>query len=359
MTTLSDALNAAAGEGIISSAQAERLGPYLVEKGDFTARPVSSMATEGLIAEDSEQPRFLRGFHDILITIGVLIVMAGAAGVGGPFVSLPLVVVLAEVLIRRQRLALPAVAITISLVYWTAALSMLFQGDYLKGQAGLVGALAILAPIPLIVGLFYWRYRVPLALALTVVSLAGCIVLAVLVLAGKFLGQDVIFETHPHLVSAVFLVVAFGLFALAMRYDVSDPLRQTGRSDIAFWLHLVTAPALLYAMLSLILLRQFTEPVFEMPAGYAAIVILIVAVFMLLGLVIDRRAFVTSGLISLGFAIFAVMNRSGFQGVKYGFTTVLAVGIVVLAIGIFWVRLRRVVMRGMPVAIVSRLHPAF
>ncbi|OJF96824.1 hypothetical protein [Pararhizobium antarcticum] len=355
MRSITDALNAAAGDGLITPDQANRLAPYFQQTADAVARP----AEDGLIAEDSEQPRFVRGFHDILITIGVLIVLTGASGLGGPFASLPLIVALAEVLIRRQRLALPAVVITIALVYWTATLSVVFLGDYLEGQPGLLAALAMLAPVPLVVGLFYWRYRVPLALALAVVSLAGCFVLGVLVLIGKVLGANVIFETHPHLVSAVFLVVAFGLFALAMRYDVSDPLRQTRRSDIAFWLHLVTAPALLYAMLSLILLRQFTQPVFEMPTGYAAVVMVIVAAFMLLGLIIDRRAFVTSGLISLGFAIFALINRSGFQGVEYGFTTLLAVGVVVLAIGIFWVRLRRLVMRPMPSAIARRLHPAF
>ena len=361
MASTEQALNAAAAEGIITPAQAEKLLPFLLDRSAAAEQNVAvpaSAADEALLAEESEQPRFVRGFHDILITIGVLIVMAGAAGLGGPFASLPLIVVLSEVLIRRQRLALPAVAITISLVYWTASLSVILQGEYLEGQPGLLGALAMLAPVPLVVGLFYWRYRVPFALALALVSLAGCVVLGVLALFGRSFGTNAVFETHPNFVSAVFLLVAFALFALAMRYDISDPLRLTRRSDIAFWLHLVTAPALLYAMLSLVLLRQFTQPVFDMATGYAVIVILIVAIFMLLGLIIDRRAFVTSGLISLGLAIFAVINRSGFQGAAYGFVTVLAVGVVVLAIGIFWVRLRRIVMRGMPLAIANRLHPA-
>jgi len=358
MRSVRDALNAAAGDGLITSDQAERLAPYFLQTADLASTGVTP-AGEGLIAEDSEQPRFVRGFHDILITIGVLIVLAGASGLGGPFVTLPLIIILSEILVRRQRLALPAVALTLTLSYATGMLSMLLQSDYLQGQNSLLSALAMLLPVPLVLGLFYWRHRVPLALALSVVSLAGCIVLGMLVLVARALGTDDLFTTHPDLVSGIFLLAAFSLFALAMGYDVSDPLRQTRRSDIAFWLHLVTAPALLYAMLSLILIRQLTGSVVEMPTGYAAMVIAIVAVFMLVGLVIDRRAFVTSGLISLGFAIFALINRSGFSGVQHGFSTVLAVGVVVLAIGIFWVRLRRFVMLPIPEAIARRLHPAF
>lgn len=68
----------------------------------------------------------------------------------------------------------------------------------------------------------------------------------------KAFGASFILETYPHVAATILLVAALAVFALAMRYDISDPHRLTLRSDIAFWLHLAAAPALLYAMLGFI-----------------------------------------------------------------------------------------------------------
>lgn len=61
-----------------------------------------------------------------------------------------------------------------------------------------------------------------------------------------------------------------------MRYDISDPHRQTLRSDIAFWLHLAAAPALLYATLGFIVVWWRGE----VDLGQAVAIIFLVAIFM-------------------------------------------------------------------------------
>ena len=60
-------------------------------------------------------------------------------------------------------------------------------------------------------------------------------------------------EQNTRLYGAVGLVFAVALFSLAMQFDLADRLRVTRRSDVAFWLHLAAAPALLYAIFAALL----------------------------------------------------------------------------------------------------------
>ena len=50
----------------------------------------------------------------------------------------------------------------------------------------------------------------------------------------------------------VFLPLGLAIFALAMSFDASDLKRQTRRTDIAFWLHLLAAPIIVHPVLATI-----------------------------------------------------------------------------------------------------------
>ena len=43
-------------------------------------------------------------------------------------------------------------------------------------------------------------------------------------------------------------VAGLGVFAFAMRWDMTDPQRETRRSDVAFWLHLLAAPMIAHPL---------------------------------------------------------------------------------------------------------------
>ncbi|RDL50742.1 hypothetical protein BLJAPNOD_01865 [Ensifer sp. M14] len=367
MTELNRALAGAAEKGIIAAHQVSDLEAYLADRGiNFgpSARDAAAdrddAALDARAAEDSEQPRFVRGFHDILITIGVVVVLIGVWGLAGPFATLPVILVLAEILVRRQRLALPSVALTIALVHWVGMTSLLFVDEHDDAWKPMVVALVYLSVFPIPLGLFYWRYRVPLALAGLMVSIALICVVAVLFAIERSFGIDLANGNHFTLLALTVLVGALGLFAVAMRYDVSDPQRVTARSDTAFWLHLAAAPALLYALIALVFLSNGGGTWWDGQAGLgqAIAAILIVALFMLVGLVIDRRAFVTSGLLSLGGAIWTMLNQTGASLDNYVFVAFAAVGVTVLFIGIFWQKLRRIVMNLLPETVTARLHAA-
>jgi hypothetical protein len=366
VTELNRALTGAAEKGIISAHQVRDLEDYLADRGFSFGPAVSDAradlrddALEAQAAEDSEQPRFLRGFHDILITIGVVVVLIGLWGLGGPLATLPVMLVLAEILVRRQRLALPSVVLTVALVHWIATTSLYFVGEQMDAWKPLTFSLAYFSAFPIPLGLFYLRYRVPLALAGLVLSVALIGIFAVLIAFEQSLGFDLANGDRFMLIPITSLVGAFSVFAVAMRYDVSDPQRLTARSDTAFWLHLAAAPALLYSLMGLVFLSEggvWWDG--QAGSGQAVAAILIVVAFMLVGLVIDRRAFVTSGLLSLGGAIWTVLGKTGASLDSYVFIAFAIVGVTVLFIGIFWQRLRRMVIDLLPETMTARLHAA-
>jgi ABC-type uncharacterized transport system permease subunit len=84
-------------------------------------------------------------------------------------------------------------------------------------------------------------------------------------------------------------------------------------------------------------------------------VLVVVLVMMLIGLVIDRRAFVTAGLVSLGLATAALLTHSNAGFDKIAFLVLMIVGLVVLVIGIGWADLRRIVVRRLPAGVQARL----
>lgn len=369
MQTLKSVLDGAAGEGIISTEQAGTLLPYMEARGVLLremrkadALDVAGPAEDRIIApvEDTEAPRFVRGFHDVLITIGVAIAMAGVWGVGAFLAALPAIIVLAEILVKRQRLALPAVLLTALYVHWIFVTTALLQEDLFGEQDVIVHFLLMVLPFAILLPPFYWRYRIPLSLSLWFVSLAAVGLGLVFLVLSRIMGSADIIADRPMIAAGIFLVAALTLFAVAMSYDFSDRLRITRRSDIAFWLHLVTAPALLYATLCFVFLGDFANNTLfssakGLPETFA--IVAIVVVLMAIGLVIDRRAFVTSGLLSLGLATTSLLQQMDAPPQNYTFLALLIVGLVVLTIGIGWPHFRRWAVVPLPVSLKEKLPP--
>jgi len=302
----------------------------------------------------SEAPRFVRGFHDVLITIGIIVSVVGLWVLGTASLVVPAVIVLAEIFVARQRLALPAFTLT---CLFTASVMNVGAAFFSFEQEGLIAlGTLLLATIALFV--FYWRYRVPIALAsLFGIGIATLFSLALLGLGFGSSPEEVI-KSMPRLVGFVGLTCAVGLFAVAMAFDIRDRHRVTRRSDVAFWLHLVTAPALIYT----VMLVVFGENGFwwgKNPGlADAALVLGIVTVMILIGILIDRRAFVTSGLLSLGAAFYVLTDQFGIDVSSITAFSLLAVGIVVLLLGTGWQSLRKVILGAMPTSLTASLPPA-
>ncbi|UVC07071.1 hypothetical protein IHQ71_17780 [Rhizobium sp. TH2] len=365
-------LDDAAREGLVQGDATARLGEFLLGRGVSVGTPVSAPVVDGLgldtprasepasTVEESEAPRFIRGFHDILITIGIIVGLLGLGGLATVYAVIPAAIILGEVLVRRQRLALPAVTLTIAIGIASAIGTTPIWED-MSPRFDEWTPVGIAATTSVVTFLFYWRYRVPLALAAGLVTLFASVIYSAALATRAFSGDATLYDRHP-----LILVFFLGLFALvvfgtALKFDFADRNRLTRRSDVAFWMHLAAAPAILYTIMAHVYLGDkqgwFSA---ETSAGQAAMVVGAVLLLMLIGIVLDRRAFVTSGLLSFGYAFKVLLTEGGFTKIfattdTLAFLTLLTIGVVVLALGIGWQPLRRVIVGNLPDGLQSLL----
>ena len=104
------------------------------------------------------------------------------------------------------------------------------------------------------------------------------------------------------------------IFAAAMRFDLSDRLRTTRRSDCAFWLHLLAAPLIVHSLVMIAAwwLMPFvkTYGIERMTANLVGAIAAIIVVLALVAIVIDRRALLVSALTYLG-AVVGLRHHPG------------------------------------------------
>ena len=338
--------------GIITAEQAQRLRA-LEKAGEPPELPVSP---------DDEQLRFISGFSDVFVTIG-LAMFLGAVGYFalssyGPFGMWMAIAVtawlLAEFFTRLRRMALPSIVLLIVFAWAAFAASAIFLGPgatpYSSSQsAWALFAFGVIEPAMLagaafltvlLTALHYWRFRVPITIA------AGCgaLLLMVIGLASGLFPQS---SRGAH--SALILACGLAIFGLAMRFDMKDPERLTRRTDIAFWLHLLAAPLIVHSFIGGVLdLGSKLEP---KPA------VAVMAVFLALSFVavlIDRRALLVSGLVYAGGAFWTLIRQAGLSDITTPLT-ILTLGAFVLLLSAGWKPLRAGILKLAPPTLTRRL----
>jgi hypothetical protein len=328
-------LEAAVRAGVINQDTARRLEPYL---GDGGPRPEAS-------DPDDEKLRLITGFNDIFVTIGIVMFL-GALGYllqgAGPAAAALAVAAgawgLAEFFTRVRRLALPSIVLLVAFVggVFLAVLGALHGAgwtDISPVQTLAAGLAATMAAL-----LHWWRFHVPITVA------AGAAAVAAILFALCTMAAPDLIRDHP---IAVFLPVGLAIFALAMWFDSSDLKRQTRRTDIAFWLHLLAAPIIVHPIL-------LTIAGGSNGLSGAALVIAVFLVLALVALVVDRRAILVSSLSYLAYAAGTLIAATGIQSPSFAVST-LAVGAIVLMLSAAWRPLRRAFMGLLPEGLRARL----
>lgn len=341
-----DDLEAAAAEGLITRDQARRLIEFVAE---------TKRATPSVYLADDESVHFVRGFHDVFLSIGLILLLIGAgygglivAGASGILLTALVAWGLAEVVARKYRLVLPSIVLAIAFtltagigagpVLWSTPLAT--PQSLMNGVFPLsLGSVGLIASI-----LFYIRFRLPFALGLA----AGSTIL--LMLAGRHV---IIGPGYAPDATTIVLMCGMATFAAAMAYDLSDPSRRTLRSDNAFWLHLLSAPLIVHSVFSIMLPEGRTA----MTAGDATVVIATVAALGLVAIIIDRRALFVAGLGYLGFAVSTLIgeHEAGSGAVFAG--TLLLLGSVIVALGFGWTNVRRLLLKPLQHTGVARRLP--
>jgi hypothetical protein len=333
----SDELNAAVGAGVIGRVEADRLAAFLAEY-----RKTAGGALPTADDEDAEAIRFVRGFHDIFLTIGVTLLLVGlgfsASIVLGFWWGLPVAATawgLAEYFTRAKRLILPSIALSIGfglgmgmLVFMTARILI---PDLSTTTSSGLPTIGVVPPLGALIGamIFHARFRLPFTLAQIVATAAYAI---------SFYMTDKGLPANP-----VILLLGAVTFAAALIFDLSDPDRRTRASDNAFWLHLTAAPLIVHTAIGYIWTGQASN--LTLPAALATVGIILGLA--LVALIIDRRAILVAGLFYFGAALFVIIRNTAIEeGTVFALTILLLGGALVL-LGVGWRTLRAAIINNL------------
>jgi hypothetical protein len=345
-----DDLRAAVGSGLLSEKQA----------ADLISLSDSRRGARENLNPGDEPFELFKGFNEIFIVVGLLILSSGWWGVSilvfndrvvnlqdfalwSSLLAGGLLWLLSEYFVRKRRMVAPAIALSVMFAAnaafgFVSVLSepfMIAQSDYTSVPFPLLLATLALA-------VYWWRFRVPFAMAMIALGLFAVAIVFAASREGRIADMSEFF-----LLSAggpfAWITLALGIvvFAVAMLFDMSDPHRVTRRSANGFWLHMVAAPALVNTM-ALSLLGQSN-----------LILLIVLAMFAIVAIVIDRRSFLIAAIgyiVALGAAVFDGAGTA---------PTILILGIVLLLLGAFWERIRARILHVMPGFIpLHRLPPS-
>ncbi len=301
-------------------------------------------------AVDEEHFQLITGFNDIFVVIASLLLLVSVSWIGSSIVPgnqastvmagiLQVITAwgLAEYFTRRRRMALPSIVLLLAFVAgvcvtgFALLASSSMSNDLMKGVLGIVTTFAA--------WLHWQRFKVPITIAAGV----GVLLAAVMFLLFWFIPES---RTY---ISPIIFVAGILVFLFAMRWDSSDTKRQTGRSDVAFWLHLIAAPLIVHPVFSALMTSKE-----EVSAFAAVIVATLYIVIGLISISIDRRALMVSALAYVLYAFNSILEQYGVVSLGFAFTA-FAIGSGLLFLSAFWHRCRQAIIVNYPDFIRVRL----
>lgn len=324
-------------------------------------------AHRAIPAVDEEHFRLITGFNDIFVSIACLLVVFAAAAVGTELVAAPLGGLLvaaaswtmAEAFTLRRRMALPSIILLLTFVLGlgVAAYSVLDQAIpkhavqtayvmdgkqhrwvswvHLPWEEGLM-TLSGAAAAGLGALLHWRRFHVAITIAAAVGALATFVLATVAAIRNEPLGGN-------PFIAPTALVCGLAVFSYAMRWDLSDRLRNTQRSDVAFWLHLVAAPLIAHPLFYWMGVTNGASIGLFTAAG----VLVIYVAFAAIALAIDRRALLVSALAYVLIALAQLFRSYGAIELNVALTA-LIIGSALLGLSAWWQRIRRYLIGMLP-----------
>ena len=347
-TVTPEDLRAAVAAGILSEAQAVSVSTLAQGRaGQRSAMP----------AED-EPFEFFKGFSEIFVSIGLVILLSGIAamlawfGGEGLLIFVPLAVAVvawwwANYFTLRRRMNLPSMMLAMAFGsgMYLSAVTMATIGD-LPVRVAVVGSFVIGA---LGMALWYRRFRLPFSafiLGLFVLGAVYSLTATVDSLGGFIEGNRaagfaalVDLRESPAFALAT-LGFGIGAFLVGMWFDTRDPYRLGRHAATAFWCHMLAAPALV----NTVALTLYNT------GGQSGVVLLMLALvgITVLALVIDRRSFLSAAIAYIALVIAWIVQGNGQADFGTWTFILILLGAVITAIGTWWVPLRAALMRVLP-----------
>lgn len=303
-----------------------------VSKGIFTQASVDdfkkSLASDHSSHEgDNENFRLVGGFNDIFVVIACALLLFSSLwmvdSISPAFSYLVFSLIawgLAEFFVRKRKMALPAIMLLLSFSGGVYFLGLeLFDGlGFDKTSIVSVGLSAVLTYA-------HWlRFRVPITIAAAAASVITYLVIKLLF--NYQIAQDYIL--------GLLFVCGVVAFALAMFWDTKDRQRISHKSDVAFWLHLLSAPLIIHPVFTGLGLDKGNDSMMSM-----LIIMGLYILMTLISLIVDRRAFMVSSLVYVIYAIFDVLKVYGDVSYSLALTGVF-IGSALLLLSAFWQKAR-------------------
>ncbi len=283
---------------------------------------------------DEEHFRLISGFNDIFVVLAGTLLLFSLGWLGGqldPVLGFAFAAGgswgIAEVFVRQRRMALPAIMSLASFVGSCGMVGISLSGEMNAATILLSGSLGLAAAAA------HWRrFHVPITIAAAVATL-------LVTLFGVLLQVFPALQAQPE---GLFLIGGLLCFASAMHWDMADPTRQTRKTDIAFWLHLLAAPLIVHPVFSLLGIEDGSASL-----GGTVLVLVIYALFAALSLAVDRRALMVSAMAYVLYALNRLLEANGMVGEGMAVAGVVLGGSLLL-LSAFWHRCRRDVLNALP-----------
>jgi hypothetical protein len=282
---------------------------------------------------DEEHFRLIGGFNDIFVVIACVLLLVSVSWIGGLVTKWLGAAVaalaawgLAEFFTRQRKMALPSIVLLLAFVI------SIYYACFFGLETIVIGAILAAAFSALGAWLHWSRFKVPITVA---AGAAACVALINTILI-KLLPDSFRY------LSLIILISGLMIFFIAMRWDAADVNRQTRKSDVAFWLHLLAAPLIVHPVFSVLGILNGDNSWYQ-----AFVVIVLYIIIAVVSLAIDRRALMVSALAYVLFTFSSLLKD--FGGVGLGFAmTALVVGAALLLLSAFWHPSRKFVLKKLP-----------
>lgn len=383
-------LNPNQRQALIALAREDTPEPVLVEPSAESMQGGANGGSGVALPSVDDQMRLVGGGNDIFVTVGVILLFAGAlfalqaiAPQNAVLIAAALALGswgVAEIVTRQKRMRLSSTLL--SLMFMAAILSLLWEA--LQAQIGLPAELNVFSllalrasagEVAIILGggmiaaavVYFTRFKVPVLAGVIAISATGLAFLGALVFYyDQMVSGTVAVPAADQLADiladalAIPLLCGLAIFFVAVFFDLRDRERQTVWSDCAFWLHVVSAPLLVHPLFILATGQEVLSGRIE-PGLWASILLgLMMAGFVMVALAIDRRSLLAPTLAYFGSVgiYFLINGAANTTGIPPFALILIAIGAVVILFGAGWQRIRRLIIRPLlPTSALNRLPP--
>jgi hypothetical protein len=314
-----------------------------VDKGIFSSNAVAQFRhyvsdQKQTLLVDEENFRLITGFNDVFVVIASALLMFSLAWLGStvsPLLGDGLLAVsawgLAEFFVLKRRMALPAIILLLIFLAAVFAGPIITSVHYMGEPNGT--AFIISGILTALAARLHWlRFRVPITVAAGTAGVIAC-------------SLGLVYSLFPFsqtLLMPLAFVSGLVTFALAMYWDASDRSRLTRYSDVAFWLHLLSAPLIVHPIFASLGILQGVESI-----SSAVIVVVLYIGLAILSIVVDRRAIMVSSLIYVLYAFSSLLETYGVVSYSFAITGI-CIGSSLLLLSAFWHNSRERILRFIP-----------